>query len=61
MIECVFSNNKCKPRNDKRINKLYNDDIIKFFNSVCSYCIKNKYARAKDRLSKKHYTVVNTL
>ncbi|MEM1832374.1 MAG: hypothetical protein QXJ97_12705 [Desulfurococcaceae archaeon] len=59
--KCLYYNSVCKPLFEERIKKMYEEDIVKFIQVVCGMCIKNRYSRAKDRISKKKYVVVNTL
>ncbi|MEM4976085.1 MAG: hypothetical protein QXT64_02030 [Desulfurococcaceae archaeon] len=60
--KCLYYNSVCKPlTRDERVKKIYEEDITKFIHVVCSMCIKNRYSRAKERISKKKYVVVNTL
>lgn len=58
---CLFSNNSCKSLDNEKIKQIYEQDINQFIHNICSMCIKNRYARAKERASKKRYVVVNTL
>ncbi|MEM4827197.1 MAG: hypothetical protein QXK07_04065 [Desulfurococcaceae archaeon] len=60
--KCLYYNAVCKAlTRDERVKKIYEEDITKFIQLICSMCIKNRYSRAKERLSKKRYVVVNTL
>lgn len=64
MNNCIFVNAKCKALENQQLAKLYETDIQKYILQVCSMCVKNRYARAKERLSKKilkTYSIVNTL
>ncbi|MEM4483422.1 MAG: hypothetical protein QXS19_05855 [Candidatus Methanomethylicia archaeon] len=60
-MRCIYSNNRCFSIDDKRIKEIYDEDITKFIQIVCSMCIKNRYSRTKERLSKRKIIVVNTL
>lgn len=61
MYKCIYYNAGCKSLEEERIRKIYEQDINQFIHNICSMCIKNRYARAKERLAKKRYVVVNTL
>lgn len=61
-VKCIFYNAKCTSRErDNRVEEIYALDVKQFITLICGVCIKNRYARTKERLSKTRYTVVNTL
>ncbi|MEM4619766.1 MAG: hypothetical protein QW607_06080 [Desulfurococcaceae archaeon] len=60
-MRCIYSNNRCFSIDEKRLKEIYDENITKFIQIVCSMCIKNRYSRTKERLSKRKIIVVNTL